>query len=70
MKEWNTLDDAFRYARAEGFVVGQSMCLLCDRSMYCAHPPGTNTYTLECLYCGGHYSEFEEIKPNENRYKT
>jgi hypothetical protein len=63
MKEWSELADAMAYHKAEGFEVGQSRCLLCDQSMWCSHPPGTDTRQLECLYCGGHQSEFIECNP-------
>jgi len=65
-KQWAELEDAIAYHRAEGFVVGQSRCLLCEQSMWCSHPPGTDTRRLECLYCGAQDSEFSEHKIREN----
>jgi len=67
MKDWVELEDALAYHKKEGFEVGQSRCLLCESSMWCAHPPGTDTHRLECLYCGATQSEFREYKTNETR---
>jgi hypothetical protein len=62
-KDWMDLEQALQYHRSEGFEVGRSLCLLCDQSMWCAHPAGTDTHRLECLYCGGFNSEFSEYQP-------
>lgn len=48
---WNTLEDANRYYRLEGFWVGESVCIACHHIQPTAIEPTTNIVGLECHNC-------------------
>jgi hypothetical protein len=59
-RSWESRDTADRYYRAEGFIVGASICRRCGHTLDCAILPETNRRQLQCIYCGACDSSFDE----------
>jgi len=63
MKRWKSREDADRYHRTEGFLVGEVECIDCGYRHDGYVFPTTNLRTLECNRCGARWSRFIERKP-------
>ena len=60
MRDWNSLETAHRYHKAEGFIVGVCICHGCGLRMDCAIEPETDMTKLSCYNCGKSPVDFEK----------